>query len=192
MISVILPIYHNEKALLENLKYTAQIDFDEIILVFDGYKTETDWHEVDPRIKIVEIEKDIPWNTSQARNLGAQKAVSDWLFFLDVDHAIIELKFHDLLQEKIYQIKRINNGKIELAIGSLLMHRETFEKVGQYNTKFDGHYGYEDRYLVDHAKSLGIQFGIATGISMVQNGGVKLPRDKSRNFIMYTKLINGI
>jgi len=193
MIAVIIPVYHNELALLDNLEHTLKIPFDEIILVFDGYTTEMDWHKVDERIKIVEIETDIPWNTSQARNLGAAKAESEWLFFLDVDHALMELNFDHLLQDKIYQIQRMNRGKTELAIGSLLMHRHIFEKVGKYNTRFDGHYGYEDRYLVDHAKKLNIGFGVIDGMSkVIQAGAVKMPRNKSRNYELYFKLINGI
>jgi len=193
MIAVIIPVYHNELALLDNLEHTAKIPFDEIILVFDGYKTKIDWHKVDERIKVVEIETDIPWNTSQARNLGAEKAESEWLFFLDVDHALMRLNFRNIEQNKIYQIQRMNRGKIELAIGSLLMHRQTFEKVGQYNIRFDGHYGYEDRYLVDHAKNLGVSFSVIDGMSKVINrGAVKMPRDKARNYELYFKLINGI
>lgn len=84
MISVIIPVYNEEKALpscLTSLKNQTQKDV-EIIVVDDGSADETKQKAKEFAVKILEQEHKGP---GSARNLGAKNAKGEILVFVDAD-----------------------------------------------------------------------------------------------------------
>lgn len=89
MVSVIVPVYNAERfllACLNSLLSQSYVNW-EAILVDDGSKDSSpslcdEYSRKDARVKVFHKENG---GVSSARNLGLDKAVGDWVFFLDAD-----------------------------------------------------------------------------------------------------------
>jgi len=198
MISVIFPVYKNEEMLLKNLEHIHEMDcVEQITIVYDGYVPEGNFEiGVHGFVKVKQIRNhpDVPWGISRARNLGAMNSDCDWLLFLDVDHTLKEsYDISNLEHTSVYKFKRLSKEHPEWPAGSLLMHRTAWQKVGGYDERFDGHYGYEDLYMLWILQKHYFNIRESDMELIVLNGGQckVLDRDSSVNEILFNRLTNG-
>ena len=194
MISVIIPVYHNEKGLLKSLSLIVN-SFAEIIVVFDGYKPGLEiLKQLDSMsVKAIMNYPDIPWGNARARNLGAINSNQSYLLFLDCDHTFkrlfIEDDFKFIIPGNVYKFRRKRGNDITWPSGSLLMNCSIFFKVGGYDERFCGHYGYEDLHLLYKIKKAGIEIVNSNiPIDVIEEGRVNLERDTTINKKLFEKL----
>jgi glycosyltransferase involved in cell wall biosynthesis len=194
MISVIIPVYHNEKALLKSLSFIVD-KFSEIVVVFDGYKPDLELFN-DPdltNVKLIMNYPDVPWGNARARNIGAINSSNPYLLFLDCDHTFknlfIEDEFSFINPGKAYRFKRTYNNKTTWPSGSLIMHRDMFFIVGGYNERFCGNYGYEDLYMVWKLREANhIVENSNIHIDVIHEGRTNLKRDTTINKKLFEEL----
>lgn len=194
MISVIIPVYHNEETLHKNLYYLEDQELiAERILVFDGYEVPSVYDDsyFYRDIKTISNYPDIPWGNARARNIGAINAVGDWLLFLDVDHTFMtkidENEIQHLRKNAVNKFKRTYKGETTWPSGSVLIHKETFFKVGGYDERFCGNYGYEDLFLCDKIRN---EYRTEIEIEFLLEGEVSMERDITINRELYERLKN--
>ena len=167
-ITLAIPYYKNPKTLEYQIniwnKYPKEV---EIILVDDGspigFKAEDVIKNNQPtgNFKLYRILADMPWNMSQARNIGMYNATSKWAMWLDIDHVIsletiklmLEYNFNDNM---VYSFNRINhfsrvseNPHKETHLMSLQM----FINLGGFDESFAGHYAFSERDFMLRLKS---------------------------------------
>lgn len=92
MISIIIPVYNQEKYIEECLKSVISQTYNNIeILVIDDGSTDRSlrickkFQKIDSRIKVFSIENG---GVSRARNYGLKKATGEWVTFVDSDDII--------------------------------------------------------------------------------------------------------
>ena len=174
MISVIIPVLYNEylfqavnSVLEQNFK-----DF-EIIIIDDGSTNDCKWFffKDKPKVRVFHQKHK---GLSSARNLGLKKAKGEWIKFFDADDIMLQgtLKFLNFHKNKtdIYctdyeyidengkvigqykekpgldreQKKELLQQKMFGCIGSSIIHKSVFEKVGKFNE--DLRYGEDYEY----------------------------------------------
>lgn len=89
LISVIVPVYNAEKYIskcIDSILSQTFKDF-ELILINDGSTDNSDlicgkYASIDNRVKVFHKQNG---GAGSARNLGVQKAVGDWIMFVDAD-----------------------------------------------------------------------------------------------------------
>ena len=99
IISIVYPVYYTHEnkenfiSLIERYdKYSDETKAKmEIIIVDDGSKYPLTLPKSNLNISLLRIEKDIPWNNSGARNLGACYASTPRLIMIDADWFIPEV-----------------------------------------------------------------------------------------------------
>ena len=114
-----------------------------------------------PRLKLYRITQDLPWNREGARNLAAEKATTEWLCMVDIDHlmpaaAAAHLVEYDPSPHFWHKFPRYRNGKadetrmkdaigrevefgeVKPHIDSYLITREMYWGVGGYDEDFVG------------------------------------------------------
>lgn len=157
-ISIIIPFFNSEKTLERAIKSVMSQSFSswDLILVNDGSKDNSalvaESFLIDSRIRLLsQVNKGV----SAARNLGASKAKSEWLLFLDADDTLREdslSKMEEVIQKcpsidyfhfgvslimDDKQEERLLNGANNFSklAGSFLLKKTIFEKVGGYDEK---------------------------------------------------------
>lgn len=195
MISVIIPVYHNEKALMHTLEAVKEIkQITEIVLVFDGYKPpspfdDSMWNMYEGT-KIISNYPDIPWACSRAKNIGAINSNREWLFFLDVDHRPVPEWFardvQRLSRASVNLCRREYKGDTAWPVQIAIVDRDLFFKVGGFDERFDGNYGYEDKHF---NYKVGKQIHTALEIEFTGQGEARMPRSRFKNEALYEKLI---
>lgn len=194
MISVIIPVYHNENALLHTLLGVRKIkQISEIILVFDGYKPPSPFddsiYNAYKGMKIIANYPDIKWGCSRAKNIGAINAGREWFFFLDVDHRPVPewlaKNIQKLSRAAVNICQRDYRGQTQYPVQTIIVHRDLFFKVGGFDERFDGHYGYEDKHF-NH--KVGKHIHTELQIEFTGQGEIDLPRDRFRNEALYAEL----
>lgn len=104
-ISVILPVYNGEKFMhrcVANILAQTFTDF-ELIIIDDGSKDNTgqicdECADKDKRIKVLHKQNG---GVSSARNLGLDKAIGEWIAFVDCDDTITDTYLENLMQNGI-------------------------------------------------------------------------------------------
>ncbi len=153
------------KGRLEHLKATIDswIAFgpDEIIVVDvdcpDGTKGWLASHH--PNVRCVSLAS-TSFNLAQARNAGAESAVSDYVFFVDAD-IVLDKELNGWLKQhlspgKYFSRKRDHAYDGIHEQGTVLCHHSDFKKIEGYDTSFCG-YGGEDHDLYFKLQRIGIQ-----------------------------------
>lgn len=135
----------------------------EVVIVDDGSPTGAAADvaippDVDLRISIYRVDKDIPWNQHGARNLGAHVAQTKWLIMTDMDHMIRGEDMTRLLMaletcktEQVFTFNRVDapdrvptvrpDGTRKPHVNSFALWRKTYWKIGGYDEDFCGMYG---------------------------------------------------
>jgi len=195
MISCIIPVYHNEKALMHSLEAVKKIkQITETILVFDGYKPPSPFDDIMwnayQGTKVIANYPDIKWGCSRAKNIGAINASREWFFFLDVDHRPVPewlaANVQRLSRVAVNFCRRDYKGETRYPVQTVIVHRDLFFKVGGFDERFDGHYGYEDKHF-NH--KVGRHIHTELQIEFTGQGEIDLPRNRFRNETLYAKLI---
>jgi predicted glycosyltransferase involved in capsule biosynthesis len=194
MISVIIPVYHNESTLQKNLEYLEKVErISEKIIVFDGYHPPAPFgcntYDLYRGMKTIANYPDVKWGNARARNIGAINARNEWLLFLDVDHTLkSQIKgsdFQRLNKLQVMRMKRTYKGNTVWPSGSIIIHRELFFSVGGYDERFCGNYGYEDLHLIH---KVGKSTNTEIELSVLPEGRVNLKRDTTVNMMLFEKL----
>lgn len=112
-----------------------------------------------PDIQIYRVKKDIPWHQDAARNLGADRAKTDWIFCCDIDHVVPERTLAHMLNDAMriehrddvfYTFERKTFEKnvdedcpitFKPAFNIYLMPRRLYWEVGGYDEDMCGCYG---------------------------------------------------
>lgn len=132
-VSVVIPVYNGQDVVLNAINSSlAQEEVIEVICVNDGSTDETLFKLKsinDSRVKVFDIENS---GASYARNFGAQKAVSEYIAFLDADDYFLQNRFCKQLPQMI-----VSNSK--LSISSLLVTKMDNSFVYNFSKqKFSG------------------------------------------------------
>jgi len=112
-----------------------------------------------PAAKVVGITDDKGFNISRARNIGARQAAGEYLFFMDADVMIRDLKLNESMRTHERPDRFItfsNSLKAIDLLGSCLVGREIFDKIGGYDEVINV-YGGEDRDLYARLRFHGIE-----------------------------------
>lgn len=104
-------------------------------------------------VSFLVVEEDIGFNSHGCRNLGASVAKTDWIIFLDIDHAItsedlIKLQTMNLSMEKWYSFITRHNDNTFPSLNSFMCSKEMFHAGGGYDESFVPHH-YGDREYLD-------------------------------------------
>ncbi len=192
------------------------------VIVLDDCSPEPaiDYIPESSRAEIYRITKDIPWNQNAARNLGAMKAKTDWIMFVDIDHVLMlqdaaRLARKTLDPTKWYRFKRIRvgaadstrlkdalpldakTGEIKPHINSFLCTKQLYWAAGGYDEDFAGSLGGATPFLRNlgkkgKAKVLQIQLHCFTRDAVPDANDTTLSRDTSRyRLLSKEKAANG-
>lgn len=158
-ISVVLPFFRSQRTLERAINSIVKQSFQkwELILVNDGSDDDSEQIAtsflVDDRIAYVYQENK---GVSAARNMGASKAKSEWLIFLDSDDQFRPCFFHRFIEELqdsmgydylVFGINRVKAETEELALpkvgqyfskipGTFVIRKTMFDQVGGYDERF--------------------------------------------------------
>ncbi len=135
--------------------------------------------EVKAAIKLFRVEKDIPWNQHQCRNIGAHEAKDEWLLMLDMDRIIPcdDMKIlmtRTLDPQRHYkpmQIKTQPQGFLEsdkTPVNQFLVTKEVFWKAGGYDVDYCGVYGGDGSFL--RSMESIAKLGIMKDVRMIHYG----------------------
>lgn len=130
--SIIIPCYNIEKYISKTLESVLKQTFQnfEIVLIDDGSKDNTgkildDYSKKDKRIKVIHK---INEGVSQARNVGIENAVGEYVYFLDGDDLI-----ENNLLEKANEV--FKNNKVEIFSFGFNMIYENGEIKRKYSSE---------------------------------------------------------
>lgn len=164
------------------------------------------------RLSLYKIEKDLPWNQAQARNLGALKAAHDWVFFLDIDHipttnlmeGILKYKvkpkmFYTFGRQRVVSVSPLKLRKTHSSNCLFLINRHEFIDIGGYDEDFCGNYGYSDAWLKFRMDKYGmvmfrnevLEFQCFHHSVIPQAQDMSRERDKKVNRKLYFNKISG-
>lgn len=196
-ISVIIPVYKNDKALDWVLSTYSSYHYqpDEVIVVLDGCESELNFYNYDlPMLNVLQIAKDIPWNQPQAKNIGAQWATvtCKWLFFNDVDHVLDEIFFEEpppFFGEMIRMLRKIKGTEeYNISPGCFLVRRWAHNKIFGFDERFCGNYGYDDNHYMVKFKKMGYRSGVAVSGIVNPEFGTDVERDTNHNKALYESI----
>jgi hypothetical protein len=166
--SVIHPFYNHNETLKLHLPYWLRYfkGETEIILVDDCSPNGLDTTHLDKlscRVTVARVQKDIPWNVTGARNLGASLAIGKYLIMSDFDCCVHPgliktlrtrvqtMKYREVLWPLLLMqepTRRTKDGKLRQPhCNSFVMEKQFFNDIGGYDEDFAGGWGYEDSYF---------------------------------------------
>ena len=158
-----------------------------------------------PRLRVFRVTEDIPWNQPGARNLAAMVADGNVLFFLDIDHIVINNTLGALTEtiEKVGARERLLFHRTSISAGeykeikshlnSFAIRRDEFNRIGGYDERFSGSYGCDDKYFIWRAVKIGIVDRLVDITLEVDVGGKTTGLDRSveANRELYAQLTLG-
>jgi len=94
------------------------------------------------------------WNWLMARNLGVEKATTDWVLLTDIDHVMPTATLRTLLEvpldeTSVYRLSRVDAPHLtpyKPHPNTWLMTRAMFDRVGGYDERFSGYYGSDSEF----------------------------------------------
>lgn len=135
---------------------------DEVIVVdYDCPDGTGDWVEANfPQVKVVRAgQPDGGFNVSRARNLGAEAATSEWLYFVDADIRLAPTCLGTLrphLKSGSYYVPLLSHGTTTDIWGSNLCRAEDLAAAGGYDEVIRG-WGHEDEDFYLRLELLGLE-----------------------------------
>jgi glycosyltransferase involved in cell wall biosynthesis len=104
-----------------------------------------------PQVKLIKLKNSPSFNMTVARNKGAEIAKGEFLLFSDVDVIFSSDLIEKLVipdNDVIYGRIRKQNGEFVYRITYLaLIKKDFFIKIGGFDERFAGYYGYDDVFL---------------------------------------------
>lgn len=156
MNTLIVPYYYAPKQLARHIEAWQAYPYGwKFIIVDDGtddvdsalsvYQNCSNKHD----IEIYKVEKDIPWNSHGARNLGAMMAPFGWLFLMDIDTILTAEEAAKVDVNKLNPKSFYTMGRYDKATGapkaphpnSYIMHRSLYWETGGMDEDYCGTYG---------------------------------------------------
>jgi glycosyltransferase involved in cell wall biosynthesis len=148
---------------LHHLKQTLprmvkQSNAEVIVVDYGCTQGTTDWVQANfPQVKIVRVDDDMGWSAARARNLGAAKATTEWLCFIDAD-IILKADLglwvsHHACDGFLYQADPMPSPD---AKGTAICQRDAYLKVGGYDEAYRGWFP-EDGDFYDSLVDIGIK-----------------------------------
>jgi hypothetical protein len=172
--------------LLEQYKYLARLPYEvqehlRLIVVDDGSPTAPapfPTSELYVKTKIYRADEDIPWNQDWARNLAVDKASTQWVLLIDMDHVphhklLKRIISCDLNNNEIYTFRRVNAPDLspyKPHPNSWLMTTVMYNKIGGYDERYRGVYGTDGIF---HDRAL----KTASAIKEIKEALIRYPRE---------------
>lgn len=173
--TIILPYYNQPQILTRQLANwslydSTTRDLFRLMIVDDGSQEQPAAHHIQTGVwryqegvSLYRIREDIPWNRSEARNIGAKEARTPWILQTDIDHMLtpdnaqwLAAGRHQLDRNRWYRFRRFRRGaadhtrnkdaiprdhvygEIKPHIDSYLCTPEAYWDAGGYNEDFSG------------------------------------------------------
>jgi hypothetical protein len=187
-ITLILPYYINGTMLEEQQRAWAAFPAElrahlHVILVDDGSPSDPAAPHVQDvglaSYRLFRTKVDIRWNWLFCRNLGAEKATTDWLLLTDIDHLLPldTLRFlvtsPDLRADDVYRLSRVDAPDLtpyKPHPNTWVLTRAMFDRIGGYDERFSGFYG-SDAEFRDRVHAA------ARAVVMLPEALVRYPRE---------------
>lgn len=104
--------------------------------------------------QLYRVEVDVRWNWLTCRNIGVEKAKTEWVLLTDMDHLTPEDTLRRITEHKLNPRKAYRFSRLDLPDltpykphpNSWLMTRELFDKIGGYDERFSGFYGTDGEF----------------------------------------------
>lgn len=166
MLTLVYTYYDNPMMLAQQYllwaSYPAELKSEIKIIIVDDASPKSPAIDVArpdglPEIEIYRVMVDVPWHQDGARNLGADRATTPWIFVCDIDHALPEKYLWRLLKfiktadrNKFYTFNRKEldgspvvgkDGLPKPAFNIYVMTRDLYWKNGGYDEDLCGYYG---------------------------------------------------
>jgi glycosyltransferase involved in cell wall biosynthesis len=133
-------------------KMVSQANSTVVVVNYGCLQGTSEWVRANyPQVKLVEVTDDSGWNASRARNLGAQVAESDWLFFIDADMVLNGDMVNWFKRQKRDAALYLPAPRKTNSFGTCIIRSDTFKRLGGYDEAFRG-WGGEDTDLYDRVK----------------------------------------
>jgi hypothetical protein len=105
-------------------------------------------------VQAYRIEVDVRWNWLAARNIGVEKARTDWVLMTDMDHVVPEATARRIQEKKLdperaYRFSRVDAPDLtpyKPHPNSWLLTRDRMHKIGGYDERFSGFYGTDGEF----------------------------------------------
>lgn len=166
-VTLIVPYYDNPGMLREQQRLWRALPADlraslHVIVVDDGSPSAPAVDCIDPHIhtdlasfRLFRTKVDVRWNWIFCRNLGVEKASTEWLLMTDMDHVIPAETWRRLMRGKLDPIRAYRLSRVlapDLTAhhphpNTWLMTRHMFiNRIGGYDERFSGIYGSDGHF----------------------------------------------
>ena len=163
----IVPYYDNPEMFREQQRvwrglHAKQRASLHVIVVDDGSPEYPASKQIEPEtvtalasFRLFRTKVDVRWNWLFCRNLGAEKAQTEWLLMTDMDHVIPGTTWAVLMKQKLdplnaYRLTRVDMPEltpVDPHPNTWVMTRHMFrERVGGYDESFSGIYGSDGEF----------------------------------------------
>ena len=215
MYTLIISYYNQPDMLQAQLEFIRDYPQINVIIVDDGSPhparqciDKRKFRHSDVKLSLYRIKEDIPWNRSEARNLGAYRAETGWIIQIDIDH-ILPVECANRLLEFMprldswyrfprYRIGRADStrqkdqispdatkGKIHPHIDSYLIRKDWFMK-SPYDERYSGCLGGGSPFLARMTRLKGEPLLLPDDIYLevyttdkIKDASVSLNRDRT-------------
>jgi len=165
--TLVLPYYENPSMFREQQRVWRSFGADvrealHVVVVDDGSPNAPAAAHVEPEtakalasFRLFRAGVDVRWNWLFCRNLGAEKATTEWLLMTDIDHVIPEDTWRRLMRGKLddmhaYRLSRVIAPNLEPTHphpNTWIMTRHMFlNRIGGYDERFSGVYGTDGQF----------------------------------------------
>lgn len=181
----ILYLYYNQPEAIQFLE-AQEYEGINFLFVDDGSKEplKTDLGNV------IRIDKDIPWNMSQANNIGLKSLAPDEIVVrMDIDHyfTLEELKQLSDIKPKKNEVIHFKRHPLKTPPNIFMARVGDLLDAGGYDEDFCGNYGYEDKELMYRLAKKGFVFSLSNINVKVNKYSTK---ELSRNLSVNRKKLN--
>ena len=173
-LSIIIPVLNSHEAVRRQIRYLSRLilPYSEVVIVDDGSDPPLHTYSNGFNLRIIPTNDFRPWTQPQARNIGAEVARAAMLVFFDVDHIVSARLLNELDAFAAFAGDRIDwrripasiskDGELEPAPGEerkpaagiFAMRAEIYRKLGGFDERFCGEYGFDDLDFLERYNKL--------------------------------------